>query len=92
MQSKAGMDEKIHPSYPYTKAEIIWAIDNEMALTIEDVLSRRVRLLILDARAAIEAAPKVATIMAEHMEMDKDWERDQIDHFTKLAQGYLPHL
>ena len=92
INSKAGMDENIHPSYPYTKAEIIWAIDNEMALTIEDVLSRRVRLLILDARAAIEAAPKVAAIMAEHIGMDKDWERDQTDQFTKLAQGYLPHL
>ncbi|MEI6139123.1 MAG: glycerol-3-phosphate dehydrogenase/oxidase [Mariniphaga sp.] len=92
IQSRVGMDEKIHPSYPYTKAEIIWAIDNEMALTVEDVLSRRVRLLILDARAAIEAAPKVAAIMAEYIGMDKDWEKDQIDHFTKLAQGYIPHL
>ena len=92
IHSKAGMNELIHPSYPYTKAEVIWAIDNEMALTVEDILSRRVRLLIHDARAAIEAAPKVAAIMAEYLGMDNDWKKEQIDHFTKLAQGYLPHL
>jgi glycerol-3-phosphate dehydrogenase len=34
-------------------AEVAWAIRYEMARTIDDVLARRVRLLFLDARAAI---------------------------------------
>ena len=34
-------------------AEVVWAIRYEMARTIDDVLSTRVRLLFLDARAAI---------------------------------------
>lgn len=33
-------------------------------MTVEDVLSRRVRLLFVDAREAIAAAPKVAAMMA----------------------------
>ncbi len=92
IQSKAGMEEKIHPSYPFTKAEIVWAIENEMALTVEDILARRIRLLILDAKAAIEAAPKVAAILAEQTGRDKEWEKGQVDQFTKLAKGYIPHL
>jgi glycerol-3-phosphate dehydrogenase len=34
-------------------AEVAWAIRYEMARTIDDVLARRVRLLFLDARAAV---------------------------------------
>ena len=84
------LGQPIHPDYPFTKAEIIWALENEMALTVEDILSRRIRLLILDARAAIEAAPDVAEMLAERLGKDNSWVNDQIEHFTKLAEGYLP--
>src|SRR5690606_10750985 len=53
-----------HTKYHYTAAEIIRAARNEMAVKVEDVLSRRTRLLILDANAALEAAPRVAELMA----------------------------
>lgn len=39
-------------------AEVIWAVRYEMARTVDDVLARRVRLLFLDARAAIQSAEK----------------------------------
>jgi glycerol-3-phosphate dehydrogenase len=38
-----------------------------MAMTVEDVLARRLRLLFLDGRAAIEVAPQVATLMAQEL-------------------------
>ena len=60
-----------------------------MALTIEDVLARRLRALFLDARAAIDIAPKVASIMAKEMNKDKDWENQQVNDFIELAQNYL---
>ncbi|MES2240642.1 MAG: glycerol-3-phosphate dehydrogenase/oxidase [Bacteroidota bacterium] len=85
----ASLSQKIHPSYPYTKAEIVWAVKNEMALTVEDVLARRIRLLFLDARAAIEAAPIVASTIASLFEKSSEWEEEQIIVFKKLAQGYL---
>ncbi|MEI7735498.1 MAG: glycerol-3-phosphate dehydrogenase/oxidase [Ferruginibacter sp.] len=81
--------ETIHPSFPYIKAIIIWAIRNEMALTIEDILARRIRLLFLDARAAIESAPVVAAVMAKEMGKDALWQQQQITTFTTLAKQYL---
>ncbi len=81
--------EKIHPDYNYTTAEVIWAMRNEMALTLEDVLARRIRLLFLDARAAIECAPKVAIIMAKELNHDDQWIKHQVNNFTKLAETYL---
>ncbi len=81
--------EKIHPLYDYTKAQVIWAIRNEMAITLEDVLARRIRLLFIDAKAAIESAPCVATLMAMEMKKDKKWEKVQIEKFILLAKKYL---
>jgi glycerol-3-phosphate dehydrogenase len=40
-------------------AEVAWAIRYEMARTIDDVLARRVRLLFLDARAAVASCEKL---------------------------------
>ncbi len=56
-----SLAELIHPSLPYIKAEIIWAVQNEMCMTVEDALARRTRALLLDAKAAIESASIVAT-------------------------------
>lgn len=89
MQRDPGMADKLHERYPYTKAEVVWAVRQEMALTVEDVLSRRIRLLLLDARAAVEVAPKVAAIMAVEMGRDKQWKSDQIESFNRLANNYI---
>ncbi|HJD92408.1 glycerol-3-phosphate dehydrogenase/oxidase [Bacteroides coprosuis] len=81
--------DTLHPRFDFIKAEVVWAIHHEMALTIEDVLARRLRALFLDARAAIDIAPKVASIMAKEMNKDKDWENQQVNDFIELAQNYL---
>jgi glycerol-3-phosphate dehydrogenase len=60
-----------------------------MAMTVEDVLARRTRSLFLDARAAMEAAPEVASLMAKEMKKDETWEKEQVESFTKIASGYL---
>ncbi len=56
---------------------------------LEDVLSRRIRMLFLDARAAIQAAPGVARLMAEEMGKDENWQQEQLQNFNTLAEGYL---
>ena len=87
--SNPEYSEKIHPDHPFTIAEIIWAIRNEMAETIEDILARRVRLLFLDARAAIDSAHKVASIIAEERGLSQEWAIQQEKEFIELAKGYL---
>jgi len=81
--------EKIHPDLPYFKASIIWAIRREMALTLEDVLSRRTRALLLDARAAIASAAGTARLMAAELGREKNWELQETETFTALARTYL---
>jgi len=84
-----ALGEQIHKSYPYVKAQIVWAVRNEMARTVEDFLARRVRVLFLDARAAIDMAPEVAALMQEEMGLDDEWAKNQIEEFTRLANRYL---
>jgi glycerol-3-phosphate dehydrogenase len=80
----------IHPGVSCSAAEVVWAAREEMARTVEDVLARRTRALLLDARAAAEAAEVVAGLMAAELERDTDWEREQVASFHALARGYLP--
>lgn len=80
--------EKLHPDFPYIAAEVIWAAQNEMAETVEDILSRRLRILFIDALAAKDMAPKVASLLAKTFNRDQNWIAVQIDQFNTLADGY----
>lgn len=82
--------QPLHPALPYIAAEVVWAVREEMACTVEDVLSRRTRALLLNARAAIEMAPRVAELMARELGNDEAWQRSQVQAFELLAQQYLP--
>jgi glycerol-3-phosphate dehydrogenase len=85
-----ALGEPLHPRLPSRASEVVWAARDEMARTVDDVLSRRTRALFLDARAAIEAAPRVAALLAGELQRDPAWERQQVADFTALARGFLP--
>ena len=80
--------QKIHVNFDFTVAQVIWAVQHEMARSVEDVLARRIRLLFLDANAAIEAAPFVAKIMAKELNKDNEWIKEQVAKFKKVAETY----
>ncbi len=82
----------LHDALPYIEAEVIWAARWEMARTVEDVLSRRTRALLLNARAAVAMAPRVAELLAGELGMDAAWQRGQVAAFSDLAAAYLPRL
>ena len=81
--------EKIHPNYPFIKAEVVWAVQHEMARQVEDVLARRLRILLLDAKAAVQMAPEVARLMATELNKPQSWADEQLKAFQLLANGYL---
>jgi glycerol-3-phosphate dehydrogenase len=85
-----SLRQHLHPDLPYRRAEIVWAIRHEWAQSVEDLLSRRTRALVFDARAAIAVAPAVAALLAAELGKDATWQAGQIAAFTTLAQGYLP--
>jgi glycerol-3-phosphate dehydrogenase len=90
MRAHPELAEAVHDKLPLTHAEVVWACRHEMARTVDDVLARRSRCLLFDARAAAEAAPAVARRMAEELDRDETWVAGQVRAFTELAQRYLP--
>jgi len=88
IKSGATHAEPIHPALPYQRGEVVWHARSEMAMTVEDVLSRRTRALLLNARASVEAAPLVASILADELGLDSEWEKKQVASYSELARGY----
>jgi glycerol-3-phosphate dehydrogenase len=83
-----GAGVRLHPNLPYTEAEVRWAARHEQARTVEDVLARRTRALLLDAAAAVAMAPRVAGILAEELGRDMAWRIAQVAAFAGLAELY----
>jgi glycerol-3-phosphate dehydrogenase len=89
IRANADWAARLHSQLEFTEAEVVFAVRNEMARTIEDVLARRVRMLFLDANAAIECAPRVADILMKELGRDEKWREDELLRFYDVAKGYL---
>lgn len=83
------LDTLIHPRLPFRMREVVWSARYEMARTVEDVLARRTRALFLDAPAAIEAAPAVASLLARELNRSEASEAESLADFLAVAKGYL---
>jgi glycerol-3-phosphate dehydrogenase len=88
MQQEAALAQPLTAVLPYVAAEVIWAVRHEMARTVEDVLCRRTRALFLNTKAALEAAPKVASLMARELGYGANWESNQLAAFSQVAMHF----
>lgn len=89
VQKEPALGTPISERIQLIGAQVVWAVRNEMARTLEDCLARRVRALQLDARECIRIAPEVASLMAAELGKDKSWEKEQVKAFEALAQIHL---
>lgn len=89
VMSAPEYEERIHVDLPYRKGEVLWHVRNEFARTVEDVLARRTRALLLNARASMEAAPVVAALLAEERGMSHQWMEDQVEAYRAVARPYV---
>ncbi len=83
---RPALAEPLVPGLPYLGAEAVYAARYEMALTLEDVLSRRTRALLLDAAATVAAAPAVADLLAPELGWSAEETSAQVAAFTALAE------
>jgi glycerol-3-phosphate dehydrogenase len=80
----------LHPDLPLTREAVLRAVRHESARHLDDVLSRRSRSLLLDARATLVVAPAVADLMAAELGWDPARRERELADFVALARGYLP--
>ncbi|HEY4753478.1 MAG TPA: glycerol-3-phosphate dehydrogenase C-terminal domain-containing protein, partial [Candidatus Limnocylindrales bacterium] len=53
---------RLHPEHPFLEAEVAWAAERELAMSLDDILARRMRLAMTVRDRGEAVAPRVAEI------------------------------
>lgn len=75
------------PGLPYLAAEAVWAAREEMAVSLEDVMARRTRSVILDRDATASAAPSVAEVVGAELGWDRTEQDRQVAELRALLDS-----
>ncbi len=65
--TRDGTPLRLVQNQPFLEAEVVFAMDQEYAVTAVDVMARRLGLAFMDAAAARAASPRVVNIMGKHL-------------------------
>ena len=87
VRAEPALGEPIVPGLEYVRAEVLYAVRNEMAQTVDDVLSRRTRARLLARDASADAADDVAALMASELEWSDAEQRKQVEHYRALVRA-----
>jgi glycerol-3-phosphate dehydrogenase len=79
---------KIHLDYPFIKAEVVYACQNEMAQTVRDFFARRTRWEILDWNACLASIDTVAELMQESLGWSSDRKKLEAEQYKVLLEKF----
>lgn len=82
------LKEKLHPSFNYLMAEVYYCIRYELAVTIGDILLRRLPIGYLNPELALSLIPKLSSIFVE----EKGWSEEKAEQERKRAKTELSLL
>jgi glycerol-3-phosphate dehydrogenase len=82
-QSRAGLLDAIDPGLPYLHAEALYAVESEMAVTLNDVMSRRTHLVYETADGALLQAGRVAADMGSVLGWDDARMQQEVAEYEK---------
>jgi len=88
-KERPGLATPVVDGLPYLAAEVVYAARAEMAQSVEDVLARRTRALLQDARAAADAAPLIADLLAPELGWTAEQAAEQAKRFAAAAVAGL---
>ncbi|MGO9198566.1 MAG: FAD-dependent oxidoreductase [Acidimicrobiales bacterium] len=92
LNENADLAAPLVDGLPYLRAEAVYAVRYEMAIDLADVLARRTRALLLDARATLGAAPAVAELIGEELGWDEARRAAEMSRFATIAERELGAL
>jgi glycerol-3-phosphate dehydrogenase len=85
-----ALGQPLAPGYPHIAAEVVAAVREEMAQTVEDVLVRRTRLAHLLPRQGREIAARVAGVMAADLGWSPEAQEAEVARFARAAEALTP--
>lgn len=89
VEKEASLRKRIVPDLPYLRAEVVYACRCEMAMTLEDVLARRTRIMLEDASRGTEVAAEVAALMACELGWSSEYRDAQVERYCALVGRQL---
>jgi glycerol-3-phosphate dehydrogenase len=92
VRADASLGSALVGGLPHLRAEAVYAIRNEMAQTIEDILARRLGLQLFDWRKAIEAAPTAADLLARELGWARERRDEAVASYAGKIRGFLGAL
>jgi glycerol-3-phosphate dehydrogenase len=91
LEERPEMGDRVVPDLPYIRAEVPYAIQNEMAMTLSDWMIRRAHIMHETQDQGLGAAPEVVAMMAPHLGWDGAEMRRQVEEYrqqVKLSRKY----
>ena len=76
IDQNTSLGEPLIAGLPYLRAEAVFAVQHEMARTLDDILSRRTRARIINRRASVASARIVAELIAPYL----GWSEQEINN------------
>jgi glycerol-3-phosphate dehydrogenase len=89
IDEEESLRERLLPDLPYLYAEVVYACRAEMAMTLEDVLARRTRIILEDGARGVGVAPEVAALMARELDWSGDQTNAQVERYRALVGHQL---
>lgn len=86
------MGDRICANYPVILAEIIFVVQTEMAVSLEDVLFRRLPIGVLNHQEALAAAPLVASLMQRLLDWDEVRVQAELTGVERKVQSHMELL
>jgi glycerol-3-phosphate dehydrogenase len=77
---------------PYIKAEIIYAVTHEGAMSVDDVISRRTRLAFEAPHAGLELVDEIASIIAPHLGWGAKEKKASINQYRAQVEAEVEAL
>jgi glycerol-3-phosphate dehydrogenase len=77
--------QPLAPDVPVLAAEVIYAVEEEMALTLEDFMARRTELLLFEPQHGLEAAGRAATLMGEALGWGRRQRQEEVGRYRQVV-------
>jgi glycerol-3-phosphate dehydrogenase len=87
MRDRADLGAPLVDGFPWLRAEVVHAVRNEMATCVDDVLVRRVRLLLADRDATATAIEPTIELMGHELSWDESQRRSQRDLMQQIIDS-----
>lgn len=81
-----ALAQRIAPDLPYLMAEVVYAVRNEMAMTLDDVMARRTRLVLEDRSQGLTTAESIAAVMSRELGWDDGEMSSQIEEYRQKVR------